>query len=388
MNTETIGNLVKKTGQIDPAKLGREFITYIDIASIDRETKRIIQPQIIRASEAPSRARKQIQTGDVLISTVRPNLNTITRIASNYNSEIASTGFCVLRPDKDFLDSDYLFFFAQTSDFVSRLIRLAIGAGYPAVSDDDILDCEIPLAPLPEQHRIAELLDKADHLRRTRRDAAQLSDTFLQAVFVRMFGDPVRNEMGWNSEPIEELCAKVIDYRGRTPPYSDNGIRHITASCIKDSRIDWAQCKYVSEETYSEYMTRGFPERGDVLFTTEAPLGETAVVDTDEQFSLAQRIVLLRPDKLKLGSHYLHSLLSHPRFFVKLGQYATGSTVVGIRSESLVAIPIYVPPLTLQEKFARIVQQFERLRAQQREAERQAEHLFQTLLHRAFSGAV
>ncbi len=256
------------------------------------------------------------------------------------------------------------------------------------LSSEDLKQSEIELPALPEQHRIAAILDRADRLRRTRRYAAQLSESFLQAVFVRMFGDPVRNPMGWESESIEELCDKVIDYRGRTPPYSEGGIRHITASCIKDSRIDWTQCKYVNEQTYREYMTRGFPERGDVLFTTEAPLGETALVDTDEQFSLAQRIVLLRPAKEKLRPHYLNSLLSHPRFFGRLIQYATGSTVVGIRSESLIAIPIPAPPLALQEKFARSVQQFERLRAQQRESERQAEHLFQTLLHRAFGGEV
>ena len=205
MNTSPIGNLVEKTRQVDPVKLGREFITYIDITSIDRDAKKIVQPQIIRAGEAPSRARKLIQTGDVLVSTVRPNLNAIARVAPSYDSEIASTGFCVLRPDKDLLDSGYLFFFAQTSDFVLRLTRLAIGAGYPAVSDDDILECEIPLPPLPEQRRIAALLDKAGHLRRTRRYAAQLSETFLQAVFVRMFGDVVKNPMGWELCGLEEL---------------------------------------------------------------------------------------------------------------------------------------------------------------------------------------
>jgi type I restriction enzyme S subunit len=297
---------------------------------------------------------------------------------SSSNQQITALKFC------DEVDVYYAYYwFIAHQD---RLGHLANQAIVPILNNERLKGAEFFYPPLPVQQRIAAILAKADRLRRLRHTAREFGDTYLQSVFLEMFGDPVKNPKGWESEAIRNVCDKVIDYRGRTPPYSDNGIPHITASCIKGSRIDWTQCKYVSGETFASYMTRGLPEYGDVIFTTEAPIGETAVVNTQERFSLAQRLVLLRTTKSRMLPHYLSMLLSHPSFLPRLRQFVTGSTVVGIRSVHLISIRIPVPPLPLQQQFTHIVHQYERLRAQQREAERQAEHLFQTLLHRAFRG--
>ena len=345
-------------------------------------------------TEAATRRVKQVEKGytyfhdrDVLFAKITPCMeNGKCAIARNLVNGIGfgSTEFHVVRPKHD-VTPEWIFYFLRQHSTRQEAARHMTGtAGQQRVPTRFLQEVMIPLPPLSEQKRIAAILAKADRLRRLRRTARGLSDTYLQSVFLEMFGDPVSNPMGWEREAIKDLCDKVIDYRGRTPPYSDNGIPHITASCIKDSRIDWTQCKYVSEETYAGYMTRGLPEFDDVIFTTEAPIGETAVVNTRERFSLAQRLLLLRTDKSRMGSHYLSTLLSQRSFFPRLKQYVTGSTVLGIRSIHLVSIRIPVPPLPLQQEFAQIVHQFERLRAQQREAQRHAEHLFQTLLHRAF----
>jgi type I restriction enzyme, S subunit len=92
-----------------------------------------------------------------------------------------------------------------------------------------------------------------------------------------------------SAEPIGDLIECLIDYRGRTPPKVASGIPLITAKVIKSGRIEKDQLEYVSEETYERWMRRGMPQPGDVLVTTEAPLGEVAQVGPDPRIALAQR---------------------------------------------------------------------------------------------------
>ncbi len=139
----------------------REFV-YVDISAIDRATKEITQPKSIKGSEAPSRARRRIKSGDVLVSTTRPNLNAVALVTPEFDDQICSTGICVLRP-KPLLISGYLFWTTRSSWFVSKLSRDVNGAMYPAVTDKQILDVEIPLPPIAEQIRIdTEMAVKSD----------------------------------------------------------------------------------------------------------------------------------------------------------------------------------------------------------------------------------
>lgn len=145
-------NIVQRQPQED------ESFVYIDIGSIDREQKHIVTPQKMLGKEAPSRARKIVQTGDVLVSTTRPNLNAVAMIPEELNNQIASTGFDVLRAPN--IDSRWLFYIVRTTVFVQTMSELVQGALYPAIRSKDVRSFEIPLAPLNEQKRIADKLDR------------------------------------------------------------------------------------------------------------------------------------------------------------------------------------------------------------------------------------
>lgn len=140
-----------------------------------------------------------------------------------------------------------------------------------------------------------------------------------------------------DARPIGELVSAVIDYRGKTPPKTDEGIPLITAKVIKGGRIDPVQ-EYVSEETYSSWMRRGMPSPGDVLVTTEAPLGEVAQVPRDDRIALAQRVILLRPDPAKVDPQFFFHFLRSPEALNRLRQRASGTTVAGIRQPELKAV--------------------------------------------------
>jgi type I restriction enzyme S subunit len=135
------------------------LIDYIDIASVDNASKNIIGYQTYEIEDAPSRAKQIIRHGDILISTVRPNLNAVAmnRLDSE-NMQICSTGFCVLRPTEQ-IDGTYLFHYCQSPVFVESLSRQATGASYPAVNNTIVRNCKIPFPVLPVQQRIAAILD-------------------------------------------------------------------------------------------------------------------------------------------------------------------------------------------------------------------------------------
>jgi type I restriction enzyme S subunit len=151
----TIGEVTAGVQQRQPQP--EEEILYIDISSVDRETKDIRTPQRLRGAKAPSRARQVVAVNDVLVSMTRPNLNAVAIVPPEMDGEIASTGFDVLRSVA--IDARWLFYIVRSSEFISAMSNLVQGALYPAVRPKDIRGFEISLAPLNEQKRIADKLD-------------------------------------------------------------------------------------------------------------------------------------------------------------------------------------------------------------------------------------
>ena len=106
----TIGNVCIKTGQRDPRHAPEEPFIYIDISTIDKEAKTIVSPPVMLGADAPSRARKEVSASDILVSTVRPNLNAVAIVPPELDGQIASTGFCVLSPNTKLINNKYLFY--------------------------------------------------------------------------------------------------------------------------------------------------------------------------------------------------------------------------------------------------------------------------------------
>ena len=162
-------------------------IDYIDISSVDNQCKEITQTQSMAIEDAPSRAKQLVLPGDILVSTVRPNLNAVALITENTdNILVASTGYCVLRclPNAD---NKYVFHFCQSPTFIKNLVMQATGASYPAVTSAVVKECTIPLPPLDEQREIAAVLDKVSDLIAKRRQQLDKLDLLIEARFVEMF---------------------------------------------------------------------------------------------------------------------------------------------------------------------------------------------------------
>lgn len=153
--------------------------------------------------------------------------------------------------------------------------------------------------------------------------------------------------------PLEDCLDALIDYRGKTPRKTDFGIPLITAKVVKSGRIETPD-EFIAEEDYGSWMTRGYPEIGDVVLTTEAPLGEVAQIKF-LPIALAQRIVTLRGKRDLLDSNYLLYLLQSQDMQAKLVSRSSGTTVMGIKQSELRKIEVALPPIGEQRAIAHIL---------------------------------
>lgn len=163
--------------------------------------------------------------------------------------------------------------------------------------------------------------------------------------------------MRFENSTLGDVC-KFIDYRGKTPPKVSKGIPLITAKIIKQGIIQEPQ-EFINPDFYEEWMRRGIPQKGDVIITTEAPLGEVAQIKTDKKLAFAQRIIILEPNRDILDPNYLLYALQDVVLKTRIEARASGTTVFGIKSSELKRVEIDLPPINIQRKIGNILAQLD-----------------------------
>jgi type I restriction enzyme, S subunit len=157
----------------------------------------------------------------------------------------------------------------------------------------------------------------------------------------------------WEVNTMENSLEEIIDYRGKTPKKSDSGIITLSAKSVKNGYIDYSNVYYISKETYKKFMVKGFPKKGDILLTTEAPLGNVAKLDRNN-IAIAQRLFTLRGKKNYLLDDYLRYYLMSYIGQSQLKLRETGTTVTGIKQSEFRKVLISIPPLQEQKAIAKI----------------------------------
>ena len=380
----TIGQVCLPTAQRDPTRGGEGTFRYVDIAGIDRESKSISRADLVPCADAPSRARKEIQRGDVLVSTVRPNLNAVAQVPDELDGAIASTGFAVLRANPKLVESRYLFYRVQQSEFVQFLSAQAKGANYPAVTDGVVRSAQLPLPPISEQRRLVELLDEADGLRRLRREADAKAARILPALFLKMFGDPATNPKGWPARAIREIARVVggATPRTDTPEYFDGGILWATPkdlSTLDDFMIE-TTAKTLTPEGLASCSVTMLPERS-VLFSSRAPIGLVAI--NVKPMCTNQGFKSLVPSRA-VSEWYLFGWLSLRRSYIEsLGR---GATFAEVSKDIVEKLLVPVPDRSLQDSFSRRMEAVRAIRQDAKRSSGRITALWRDLLQRAFSG--
>ena len=366
---------------------GEEEFEYIDLSAVNQEHKAITDARIIKCSDAPSRARQLVKKGDVLVSTVRPNLNGVALVSGNFDGATASTGFCVLRPNPDQLLAGYLFHWVKTESFIDSMVRQATGASYPAVSDRIVLDSKIPLPPLPEQRLISAILDQADALRAKRREALTQLDRLAQSVFVEMFGNPVSNPMNWPMESLTDVCHC---YSGGTPSksnpeYWQGDLPWFSAKDLKADDLFDSQ-DHISETVPKTTSLKLLPADTVAIVVRGMILAHTFPVSVLRvPATINQDLKALLPRK-PIETQFLACCLRAQKDFIleKVSEAGHGTK----RLDTLGLQEIRVPqvPDSLQKVFVARNQAIENLKNQHRTALAELDALFASLQHRAFRG--
>ena len=387
-----IGDYVDKCQTWNPKSSGVGSFDYIDLSSVDKDTKSIASIERYECSDAPSRARQLVETDDVLVATVRPNLNGAALVNGAHHGMTASTGYCVLRPDKDKLDSRFLFHWVKTGVFVQRMVDVATGANYPAVSEAKIKASKIPLPPLDEQKRIAGILDAAEALRAKRREALAQLDTLLQSTFLDMFGDPVTNPMGWEVKPLNELLGEKSTNGAYYPKdaYSSVGTRMVHMAnafygVVNPNEVKRVDAPLADIEKYGLLPTDILVSRRSLNYKGSAK--PCLIPETDEPLIFESSLIRVRPDRERVLTIYLFHYLLNDRARTKyVFPLVTRSTISGISQSNLMKVKVVLPPLDLQHRFAAIVESIEHQKASQRAHLAELDTLFASLQSRAFRG--
>lgn len=442
--TAALGDVCEQPAQRVPS--ADEEFTYIDIASIDRERKIISEPQRLPGAEAPSRARKLVKTGDVIVSMTRPNLNAVALVGEEHNECIASTGFDVLKPIE--VEPRWVFAAARSAQFVNAMCDKVQGALYPAVKAADIREHEIPLPPLAEQTRIAakldELLVQVDSLKARIDGIPARLKRFRQSVLAAAVsgrlteewraGNPyaesaeqqvakvdasktgrlkvrkaetgfsddqlfvIPDGWGWveNHRLAEDsntaICAGPFGTIFKAKDFRDAGVpiiflRHVAEGVYKTEKPGFMD-EAVWEELHQEYSVYG----GELLVTKLGDPPGTACL-----YPQGIGTAMVTPDVIKMSVDERVALPKYLMFFFNsqhckglIEKLAFGATRLRIDIAMFKGFPIPLPPLEEQTEILQRVEQLfafaDQLDAKVAAAKSRIDHLTQSILAKAFRG--
>jgi len=250
----------------------------------------------------------------------------------------------------------------QLEALFDQMRKMSQGGVIKGLKKEEIGEFEflIPLDKL-KQEKIADIILSVENMISETQKMIDRSEKLKKSLMPRLFTKGIghtkfkQTEMGevpesWNIETLGEMT-NFIDYRGKTPKKTKSGIPLITAKNVRFGHIVDEPKEYIAESDYNSWMTRGIPKKGDVLFTTEAPLGNVAQIQTSDRVAFAQRIIVIQPN-IGLNEHFLMYQLLSPRVQKIIHSYGTGGTVTGIKAKTLRSIHIAVAPISEQIKIA------------------------------------
>ena len=238
-----------------------------------------------------------------------------------------------------------------------------------------------------KQQKIVEVLDKISRVIEERKLELQQLDELIKARFVELFGDPVINERGWDTKPLDEACYSIVDCPHSTPSYTtdDTGFMCIRTSIVKKNQILWDEIEYIPEDEYEKRIQRKKPEKGDVIYTREgAILGIAAVIDRDCDVALGQRSMLLSPDQKQCMPEFLSMAMNCDSFLNNALKGMSGSASPHINVGDIRAFNMIMPPIELQKQFSEFTGQVDKSKGAVQKSLGEAQLLFDSLMQEYF----
>lgn len=336
-------------------------------------------------ADKPSRADISVRPGDVLFARMK-GTKKILEIDCSLSDIIVSTGFAVLRPTEK-CNGKFLSIYLKSDDFERQKDKYCSGAIQPAITNAGIEKITVPCLPLDDQKRIAHLLGKVEGLISRRKQHLQQLDQLLKSVFLEMFGDPVRNEKGWNTEPLGKLA--IIE-RGRFSPRPRNDPKFYSGTYpfIQTGDISRSNGRLRDyKQTINELGTKVSKEFNVgtiVIAIVGATIGETAILQIPTYAPDSVIGITPKSGAKEIESVFIEFLL---RFWkVVLKDRAPDAARANINIETLRPLPVICPLENDRKEFAAIVEKVEGLKSRYQQSLADLEGLYGALSQKAFNG--
>lgn len=321
-----------------------DVIRYIDISSIDNINQCLTRTTSFKMLDAPSRAQQKVEYGDILISTVRPNLRNIAIVNDDATNLVASSGFCVLRINDVDLRR-YIFYYVVSNKFTAYLEKLTNGANYPAVKETDVRKALISIPPKPTQLSIVSELDKLNELIQIKKEQLKDYDALAQSIFYEMFGDPV--EKGWEVRKLGDICKTSS---GGTPSKAHTEYYNGEIMWLRSGEVSQGDI-YNTEQTITllgleNSSAKIFPVNTVVIAMYGATVGQVGILR--KEMSTNQAICGIFPNGDLTPEYLYYFLISKKAEFLKS---AIGGAQANISQQIIRKTLIPLPPLSLQSSF-------------------------------------
>ena len=322
----------------------------------------------------------QFDVDTVLYSKLRPNLN---KVVLPCMDGFATSEMLPLKPDISVICKEYLAAYLRSNSFVTWAVSKTSGAKMPRLGTKELLDKDIPLPSLNEQHHIAAVLDKvSDQISLRKQQLAKL-DELVKARFVELFGDTILNPFGWKKDLLGTVC-DVRDGTHDSPQYYESGYPLVTSKNVTGGKIDLTDCSLICEADFKKINERSKVDIGDIIMPMIGTVGKPVIVDIEPNFAIKNvSLIKFKADSRVLNT-YIRALLQSDYFDDAVLSKVRGGTQKFISLGDIRKLEVLVPPMELQEQFAVFVDQTDKSKLAVQQSLEKLEILKKSLMQEYF----
>lgn len=295
-------------------------------------------------------------------------------------------GWLVLRDNGGVFDKRFLYYYLSSPSTYQKFKNMAVGGVVNNLNSDMVRGVTVPIPKMEEQIEIVQTLDNVSNLIFLRKQQLQKLDELVKARFIELFGSPVSNPFSWEKKTLKDICIKLNDGTHFSPESFKTGeYKYVTAKNIRLSGFDFSNITYVPEEVHRPIFERCNPELGDVLYIKDGATTGIAMVNTlEEEFTLLSSVALLKQDRAIINGYFLAALLNNEDMYLDIRNNMGGAAITRLTIAKLNVIKVIVPPIAIQEQFAKFVKQTDKSKVAVQKASDEAQLLFDSLMQKYF----
>lgn len=327
----------------------------------------------------------------ILYGKLRPYLN---KVYLPDFAGLCSTDFYVIRPHENQVLRQFLAEVLRHHSFVGFATARSVGVNLPRVSSATILEYPFILPPLSIQQQVVAILEQIESVRRLRTDSEALRQQLVQSIFLDMFGNPVRNERGWQVDTIEHLVrgkngisCGPFGLQLKVSDYVNEGVLVLGIDNIGDNEFVWKNPRYITNEKYADLQAFTV-NPGDIIISRAGTIGKMCIVpDSVHNAIIGSNLLKVKLDDERIIPQFFTSTINlAPSIIEKMKMSSPGALYNYLNSKNLRKMEIIIPPLPLQQKFACVIERVGTIRDRHRQSAKEIATLHDALVQRAFAG--